>query len=45
MAPGHEKEARQEFELTGRMYLIREAALRNKANSWLVETATINYAE
>ncbi|MDR2106897.1 MAG: trigger factor [Coriobacteriales bacterium] len=41
MAPGHEKEARMEFELTGRMYQIREAALRSKANKWLVETAEI----
>ncbi|MDR2197722.1 MAG: hypothetical protein LBO07_07175 [Coriobacteriales bacterium] len=45
MAPGHEKEARTEFEKTGRVYLIREAALRNKANRWLVETANIEYYE
>ncbi|MDR1712867.1 MAG: hypothetical protein LBR39_01750 [Coriobacteriales bacterium] len=45
MAPGHEREARMEFEGTGRMYLIYEAALRNKANKWLVETATIEKAE
>jgi trigger factor len=45
MAPGHEKEARMEFELTGRMYQIHEAALRNKANKWLLETAEIEYAD
>jgi trigger factor len=45
MAPGHEKEARMEFELTGRMYQIYEAALRNKANKWLVETAEIEYLD
>ncbi|MDR3053745.1 MAG: trigger factor [Coriobacteriales bacterium] len=43
MAPGHEKEVRAEFEGTGRMYQIREAALRTKANKWLVETAEITY--
>lgn len=41
MAPGKEKEARREFEATGRMYLIKEAAQRMKANKWLVETAEI----
>jgi trigger factor len=45
MAPGHEKEARMEFELTGRMYQIQEAALRNKANKWLVENAEIEYMD
>jgi trigger factor len=45
MAPGHEKEARMEFELTGRLYQIHEAALRNKANKWLVETAEIEYLD
>ncbi|MCL1879062.1 MAG: hypothetical protein FWF71_00290 [Actinomycetia bacterium] len=45
MAPDHEQEARQEFEATGRMYLIREAAMRNKANKWLVDTAKIEYLE
>jgi trigger factor len=43
MAPGHEQEARREFELTGRMYQIYEGALRNKANKWLVDTAEIEY--
>ena len=43
MAPGHEAEARMEFEMTGRMYQIEEGALRNKANKWLVETAEIEY--
>jgi trigger factor len=45
MAPGHEKEARMEFELTGRMYQIHEAAMRNKANKWLLETAEIEYVD
>jgi trigger factor len=43
MAPGHEREAQMEFELTGRMYQIHEGALRNKANKWLVENAEIEY--
>ncbi|MCL2883840.1 MAG: hypothetical protein FWF30_05195 [Coriobacteriia bacterium] len=43
MAPGQEAKARQEFELTGRMYLVFEGALRNKANIWLVDTAKIEY--
>jgi trigger factor len=41
MAPGKEAQAKQEFEGTGRLYIIREAALRTKANKWLVDTATI----
>jgi trigger factor len=45
MAPGHEREARMEFEITGRMYQIHEGALRNKANAWLVETAEIEYVD
>jgi len=43
MAPGYEREARMEFEMTGRMYQIEEGALRHKANRWLVETANIEY--
>jgi trigger factor len=45
MAPGHENDAAMEFELTGRMYQIREAALRSKANKWLVENAEIEYVD
>jgi trigger factor len=45
MAPGHEREAHMEFELTGRMYQIHEAALRNKATAWLVENAEIEYVD
>jgi trigger factor len=45
MAPGHEREAHMEFELTGRMYQIHEGALRNKANAWLVENAEIEYLD
>jgi FKBP-type peptidyl-prolyl cis-trans isomerase (trigger factor) len=45
IAPGHEKEARMEFELTGRMYQINEGTLRSKANGWLVETAEIEYVD
>lgn len=40
MAPGQEERARAEFEGSGRMFLLREAALRTKANKWLVDTAT-----
>jgi trigger factor len=45
MAPGQEREARADFEESGRLYLIREAARRNKANKWLVETADITYTD
>ncbi|MCL2883839.1 MAG: hypothetical protein FWF30_05190, partial [Coriobacteriia bacterium] len=45
IAPGQEKRMRQDFEATGRMYLIYDDALRNKANQWLVETATIAYLD
>jgi trigger factor len=45
MAPGHEREAHMEFELTGRMYQIHEVTLRNKANAWLLETAEIEYVD
>ncbi|MCL2807199.1 MAG: hypothetical protein FWD27_03410 [Coriobacteriia bacterium] len=40
MSPGYEQRARAEFEGSGRMYMLREAAMRTKANLWLVETAT-----
>lgn len=43
MAPGHGQDAAREFEITGRLYQAREAALRNKANKWLVENAVIEY--
>jgi trigger factor len=43
MAPGHEREAQMEFEFTGRMYQIYEAALRSKANKWLVDNAEVEY--
>ncbi|MDR1014258.1 MAG: FKBP-type peptidyl-prolyl cis-trans isomerase [Coriobacteriales bacterium] len=45
MAPGHEKDARMEFELSGRMYQIHEGALRNKANKWLIDNAEIEYLD
>jgi trigger factor len=45
MAPGQEERAKQEFEGTGRMYMLREAALRTKANQWLYDTATFEYVE
>ena len=43
MAPGHEEIARSDFQATGRMYVMEEAALRIKTNLWLVEQAEINY--
>jgi len=43
MAPGYEQQVRMEFEMTGRMYLIEEGALRAKANQWLVDNAEIEY--
>jgi trigger factor len=45
IAPGNEERARQEYEGTGRTYLLNEAALRTKANKWLLETANIEYVE
>jgi trigger factor len=39
MAPGNEERARTDLEGSGRGYLLDEAALRTKANKWLVETA------
>ncbi|MDR2491925.1 MAG: hypothetical protein LBD25_00440 [Coriobacteriales bacterium] len=39
MAPGKEDEARRQFEGSGCSYQLREAALRNKANQWLYDTA------
>jgi trigger factor len=41
MAPDHAKEAREQYEKSGRMYFIRENALRHKTNQWLVENATV----
>lgn len=40
MAPGNEQRARADLEGSGRMFLLTEAAMRTKANKWLVETAT-----
>ena len=45
MAPGYEQQVRMEFEMTGRMYMIEEGALRAKANKWLVDHAEIEYLE
>ncbi|MDR1422397.1 MAG: hypothetical protein LBI64_05995 [Coriobacteriales bacterium] len=45
MAPGYEREARAEFEGSGRLYLVRQAALRTKANTWLAQTAEVEYVE
>jgi FKBP-type peptidyl-prolyl cis-trans isomerase (trigger factor) len=44
MAPGHASEVREQYEKTGKMYFIRENALRNKTNRWLVETAEVTVA-
>jgi trigger factor len=45
MAPGNEERARTDLEGSGRGYLLDEAALRTKANKWLVETAVFEVAE
>jgi hypothetical protein len=45
MAPGYEHIAKQEFETTGRMYVMEEAALRIKANLWLVENSQVFYLQ
>ncbi|MCL2339974.1 MAG: hypothetical protein FWC59_03665 [Actinomycetia bacterium] len=39
MAPGQEVEARQDFEQTGKLYIMEEAARRIKANEQLLATA------
>ena len=39
MAPGNEAKTQSDFEATGRTYLLREAAMRIKANKWLAEQA------
>lgn len=39
MAPGDEDRVRADIEGSGRSYLLTEAALRTKANIWLLETA------
>ncbi|MDR2673197.1 MAG: hypothetical protein LBC35_08010 [Coriobacteriales bacterium] len=43
MAPGNEEKARADIEGSGRSYLLTEAALRTKANKWLLDTATFVY--
>jgi len=40
IAPGQKEMARQQFEGSGRRYVLEEAAMRSKANKWLVDTAT-----
>lgn len=45
MAPGNEEHARAEIEGTGRIYQLTEAALRTKANKWLMDTATFEIDE
>ncbi|MDR0514793.1 MAG: hypothetical protein LBG81_06505 [Coriobacteriaceae bacterium] len=45
IAPGQEEQARKDFESSGRRHLLEEAALRDKANKWLVETAHYEYRE
>ena len=45
MAPGNEERARIEIEGSGKTYIITEAALRAKANQWLVKTATFEEIE
>ena len=45
MAPGNEERMRAEFEASGRMYMLREAAMRTKANKMLLEAATIEVIE
>jgi trigger factor len=45
IAPNHVEEARKEYENAGRTYLVKEAALRTKANKWLYDNATFEYIE
>jgi trigger factor len=45
MAKGKEDQLLQQFEGSGRMYVLDEAALRIKANQWLVDTATFEYVD
>ena len=43
IAPDNKEEARMRFEGSGHIYLLTEAALRDKANKWLCDTATFEY--
>lgn len=43
MAPGNEGQARADYEAMGRMYEVRQAARRLKANRWLSEHAIMHY--
>jgi trigger factor len=45
MAPENEDKARADIEGSGRNYLLTEAALRTKANKWLLDTATFTYED
>jgi FKBP-type peptidyl-prolyl cis-trans isomerase (trigger factor) len=45
MAPGHARDAREQFENTGKMYTVRENARRNKTNQWLAQNAHITYED
>lgn len=45
MAPGDEERVRADIEGSGRGYLLTEAAMRTKANKWLLETAVFETEE
>jgi len=45
IAPGNEERAFAEFQASGRMYMLREVALRSKANAWLAENSTYEEEE
>jgi len=45
LAPGNEERMRAEFEASGRMYMLKEAAMRTKANKMLLETAIVEVLE
>ena len=45
LAPGNEERMRAEFEASGRMYMLREAAMRTKANKILLEKAIVEVQE
>lgn len=45
VAPGQEMQTRNQFEKSGRMSIVRDAALRLKANDWLTAHAVKTYRD
>jgi hypothetical protein len=45
IAPGFETALHEDFEQSGRMYVLEEMAMRIKASRWLVDSAHISYQD